>query len=345
MEPKLTIVGGKANKRRVSLKLPTIIGRSREADLTIAHPMVSRQHCQLFEAKGLLRIRDMGSLNGTFVCGRQITEAPLRPSDEFTVGPITFRVDYQYDGEVTKADPSAPPEDTVTSQTRAMDEPTAAAKDPPHLSPAKESAMSPQGESTPPLPGVAPQPDFPSATSEPLASSGYEEQGAFAAPPETPEDEQPLPSPASPADAESEPPGLFSDAPIPDFSAWASSGEVAPERCRADSPPPAGCPENAAGEEEPEPVAPPCLRVVAPQALSTKIECTKSESAKIDPAIAANGSPLPSAEPRVPERAGEREEEPIPLDEVAQSWEEPAPDGVEDESLDPELEAFLRGMQ
>ena len=104
-----------------------------------------------------------------------------------------------------------------------------------------------------------------------------------------------------------------------------------------------GLPRDAAGEEEPEPVAPPCLRVVAPQALSTKIECTKSESAKIDPAIAANGSPLPSAEPRVPELAGEREEEPIPLDEVAQSWEEPAPDGVEDESLDPELEAFLRG--
>jgi pSer/pThr/pTyr-binding forkhead associated (FHA) protein len=48
MEAKLVITKGKANKAEVKLKLPTTIGRSREADLTIAHPMVSRQHCQLF---------------------------------------------------------------------------------------------------------------------------------------------------------------------------------------------------------------------------------------------------------------------------------------------------------
>ena len=64
MDAKLVIVGGKANKGPISLKLPTVIGRSREADLTVAHPMISRQHCRLFEVDGLLKIRDLGSLNG-----------------------------------------------------------------------------------------------------------------------------------------------------------------------------------------------------------------------------------------------------------------------------------------
>jgi hypothetical protein len=108
MEARLTIVGGKANKKRVTLKLPIIIGRSRDADLTIAHPMISRQHCELFEVQGLVRVRDLGSLNGTFIGDKQITEAALRPNDEFTIGPLTFRVDYEYAGEVTVVAPSVP---------------------------------------------------------------------------------------------------------------------------------------------------------------------------------------------------------------------------------------------
>ncbi len=99
MEAKLILVGGKANKNEVLLALPTIIGRSREAGLTIAHPMVSRKHCEIFESDGMLRIRDLGSLNGTFIGERQIIEAPLRPNDEFTVGPLTFRVAYELPGE------------------------------------------------------------------------------------------------------------------------------------------------------------------------------------------------------------------------------------------------------
>ena len=103
MQAKLVIVSGKANKRDVLLKLPTVIGRSREADLTVAHPMVSRKHCELFEVDGLLKIRDLGSLNGTLVAGERIKETELRPEDEFTVGPLTFRVEYDYAGEIAAA--------------------------------------------------------------------------------------------------------------------------------------------------------------------------------------------------------------------------------------------------
>jgi hypothetical protein len=94
MQVKLVIVGGKASKSQVSVKLPTVIGRSREADLTVAHPMISRKHCELYESNGLVMIRDLGSLNGLYLGSAQVRDAALRPNDEFTVGPLTFRVEY-----------------------------------------------------------------------------------------------------------------------------------------------------------------------------------------------------------------------------------------------------------
>jgi len=117
MEVKLTVVGGKASKRVIPLKLPTIIGRSREAELTIAHPMISRQHCQIYEKDGLLWIRDMGSLNGTVVQGQRVKESPLPPDREFTVGPLTFRPQYEYEG-----DPAAVPPAVLAEQSAAGDQ-------------------------------------------------------------------------------------------------------------------------------------------------------------------------------------------------------------------------------
>ena len=103
MEAKLVVVGGKANKTAVALKLPTIIGRSREAGLTIAHPMISRQHCELSEKDGLLILRDLGSTNGTILDGRRVDVAPLLPNAQFSIGPLTFRADYVYDGDLDSA--------------------------------------------------------------------------------------------------------------------------------------------------------------------------------------------------------------------------------------------------
>ena len=102
MDASLIVVGGKLSKRRITLRLPTTIGRSRAARLTIAHPMISRQHCELFERDGLLMIRDLGSTNGTLMSGRRIEEAPLPPNAKFSIGPLTFRAKYQYGGDLAK---------------------------------------------------------------------------------------------------------------------------------------------------------------------------------------------------------------------------------------------------
>ena len=100
MNAKLLVVIGKTTKREVALQLPAVLGRSREADVTVAHPLISRRHCEISENNGLLMLRDLASLNGTMIGGRRIELAPLLPDAEFTIGPLTFRVLYEYDGDL-----------------------------------------------------------------------------------------------------------------------------------------------------------------------------------------------------------------------------------------------------
>jgi hypothetical protein len=105
MEAKLAVVAGNTSKSEIRLQLPTTIGRGTGSGLCIAHPMISRRHCELSEQDGLLMLRDLDSLNGTFLGQQRISEAALRPGDRFTVGPITFRAEYEYDGDLSAIPP------------------------------------------------------------------------------------------------------------------------------------------------------------------------------------------------------------------------------------------------
>lgn len=105
MEVKLVVVGGRANQREISLKLPAVIGRSREANLTIGHSLVSRRHCLLHAVDGLVLVRDLNSTNGTFYEKRRVIEAPLLPDQHFSVGPLTFRLVYEYAGDASAIAP------------------------------------------------------------------------------------------------------------------------------------------------------------------------------------------------------------------------------------------------
>lgn len=95
MDAKLIVIGGKASRPEIRLKLPTTIGRRKDSGLVIVHKSVSRQHCELFERDGRLFVRDNQSANGTFVNELQVVEGPLQPGDKLRVGPLTFRAEYQ----------------------------------------------------------------------------------------------------------------------------------------------------------------------------------------------------------------------------------------------------------
>jgi pSer/pThr/pTyr-binding forkhead associated (FHA) protein len=91
---KLVVVSGEVKTKEITIKLPSTIGRGRDLAVVLPHPLVSRNHCELFETDGKLMVRDLGSLNGTFVNNERITESPLAPGELLTVGTVTFRADY-----------------------------------------------------------------------------------------------------------------------------------------------------------------------------------------------------------------------------------------------------------
>jgi pSer/pThr/pTyr-binding forkhead associated (FHA) protein len=86
----------------------TTVGRQDGCELTVRSSQVSRKHCQLFEKKGLLLVKDLGSANGTFVNGTRIEEQRvLEPGDELTVGPIKFLIEKATSTAASAPAPSA----------------------------------------------------------------------------------------------------------------------------------------------------------------------------------------------------------------------------------------------
>jgi len=94
MQARVVVFKRKAKVQELLLELPAIVGRNRTAAVAIDHPVVSRQHCEIFESGGSVRVRDLGSTNGTRVGDKKIKEAVLRPRDRFSIGPFTFVVHY-----------------------------------------------------------------------------------------------------------------------------------------------------------------------------------------------------------------------------------------------------------
>jgi pSer/pThr/pTyr-binding forkhead associated (FHA) protein len=91
----LVAVGGDTSVGEVALALPAVVGRSKQADVRLTHPLISRKHCEFTDIDGWVAVRDLGSLNGTLVNGERIAKTTrLTPGDRVTIGSIVFRVDY-----------------------------------------------------------------------------------------------------------------------------------------------------------------------------------------------------------------------------------------------------------
>jgi len=70
------------------------IGRHDDCLIRIRSAQVSRRHCELYEDKGALMVKDLGSSNGTYVNGKRVLgQQPLKPGDVISIGGVTFRVD------------------------------------------------------------------------------------------------------------------------------------------------------------------------------------------------------------------------------------------------------------
>ncbi len=101
----VTLVLLKENGTRRAFPLPgsvTVIGRRSDCDLYIPVSSVSKRHCQLNRDKGVLKIRDLGSRNGTYLNGKRVEEVLVQAGDRLKVGPLTFV--FQIDGQPEKID-------------------------------------------------------------------------------------------------------------------------------------------------------------------------------------------------------------------------------------------------
>lgn len=96
---KLVVVGGEVKTAEIKLRLPSTIGRGRGCTIMLPQALVSRQHCEIFESGGKLMVRDLGSLNGTFVNNQKIAEpCPINSDELLSIGTVTFRVVYDAAG-------------------------------------------------------------------------------------------------------------------------------------------------------------------------------------------------------------------------------------------------------
>ena len=64
----------------------TLIGRSPDCDVFLDDVTVSRRHAEIVREDGVYVIRDLGSLNGTFVNRRRIESSALSADDEVQIG-------------------------------------------------------------------------------------------------------------------------------------------------------------------------------------------------------------------------------------------------------------------
>lgn len=70
-----------------------LIGRAEEVDFRVDDPNVSRRHAVLLWDRGRLYLRDLGSTNGTYLNGRLVSSAVVRPGDVISIGATQLTVE------------------------------------------------------------------------------------------------------------------------------------------------------------------------------------------------------------------------------------------------------------
>ena len=83
------------DKRTVLSGSRLLIGRSRDCDVTVDDPNVSRRHAELRNEDGRWIITDLGSTNGVKVNGRRVEQAALEPGDELVFGLARMRFELE----------------------------------------------------------------------------------------------------------------------------------------------------------------------------------------------------------------------------------------------------------
>src|SRR5215208_3937558 len=85
-QPYLKINTAAGRKQLVLGHEPLSIGRHKENKLVLDDDRASRFHCVIEQVPEGHLLRDLGASNGTFVNGKKIKSALLKPGDEVMIG-------------------------------------------------------------------------------------------------------------------------------------------------------------------------------------------------------------------------------------------------------------------
>lgn len=90
----LRVLSGKQKGKAIPLKTGKfLIGRGEDCHLRPSNDLVSRHHCVFTVDEYGLRVRDLGSTNGTFINGEQLRgQAVLKQDDKVSIGSLEFEV-------------------------------------------------------------------------------------------------------------------------------------------------------------------------------------------------------------------------------------------------------------
>jgi hypothetical protein len=69
------------------------IGRNPTNNFKVSDPSVSSFHAELLVEGDSVRVRDLGSTNGTFIDGKRVEESSLAPDNTLKLGNVEFKLD------------------------------------------------------------------------------------------------------------------------------------------------------------------------------------------------------------------------------------------------------------
>lgn len=97
------------------------IGRNPESEIQLNHPTVSRRHCRIEMGPGGARVKDLGSVNGTWVNGVMRMDCWLRPFDVLRVGGVDLVVEMRPASDALASDSEPGQRGSRAGTTRLMD--------------------------------------------------------------------------------------------------------------------------------------------------------------------------------------------------------------------------------
>jgi len=89
------------NGEKIPVYSHLIVGRTKECNIVIEDPSVSRKHFELIQSEDSYRWKDLGSTNGTYINGQKMVSGELHSGDTVQIGKTVFRFEIEENSKPT----------------------------------------------------------------------------------------------------------------------------------------------------------------------------------------------------------------------------------------------------